>query len=160
MIRPGGMGLRARLIALLLATLIPLVGLGGYWILSEFREERARMGHEVQETAERVAAQVGHSVAGVQERLAVLARLPAVQIESNLPPLYADPVRLKQILFNLLSNAVKFTPEHDTIMVMARQVPGCESRGAEEQGSKGAGEPSPLPPGPGPATREGHRWEG
>jgi hypothetical protein len=95
MIRPGGVGLRARLVALLFATLIPLVWLGGYWILVEFREERARIRHEVQETAERVAAQVGHRVAGVQERLAILARLPAVQIESNLPPLYADPVRLK-----------------------------------------------------------------
>ena len=103
MMRPGGVGLRARLTALLLATLIPLVGLGGYWILSDFREERARMGHEVQETAGLVAAQVGHSVAGVQERLTVLARLPAVragnrqEIEGLFQNLLADAPHLENL---------------------------------------------------------------
>jgi PAS domain S-box-containing protein len=32
---------------------------------------------------------------------------------------YADRVRLKQVLYNLLSNAVKFTPEHGSISVEA-----------------------------------------
>ncbi|MCU1257110.1 MAG: sensory transduction histidine kinase [Candidatus Angelobacter sp.] len=32
---------------------------------------------------------------------------------------YADRVRLKQVLYNLLSNAVKFTPEHGSISVAA-----------------------------------------
>jgi len=32
-----------------------------------------------------------------------------VVVEPNLPPLWADPVRMRQILGNLLSNAVKFT---------------------------------------------------
>ena len=43
-------------------------------------------------------------------------------IQAALPPLRADPVRFKQILFNLLSNAVKFTPESGTITVRARKV--------------------------------------
>ncbi|MBA3533478.1 MAG: HAMP domain-containing histidine kinase [Ardenticatenales bacterium] len=34
-----------------------------------------------------------------------------VEVEENLPPLVADPVRLRQILTNLLSNAIKFTEE-------------------------------------------------
>jgi len=42
-------------------------------------------------------------------------------IAPDLPPLQADPVRFKQILFNLLSNAVKFTPESGTITVRAFQ---------------------------------------
>ncbi len=46
------------------------------------------------------------------------------EIAPDLPPLTADPVRFKQILFNLLSNAVKFTPERGTITLMARRVPG------------------------------------
>ncbi|MGB4502759.1 MAG: ATP-binding protein [Dethiobacteria bacterium] len=33
-----------------------------------------------------------------------------IQIEPDLPPLYADPVRIKQVLYNLLSNANKVTP--------------------------------------------------
>jgi PAS domain S-box-containing protein len=45
-------------------------------------------------------------------------------IAPDLPPVVADPVRCKQILFNLLSNAVKFTPEGGTITVRARRVPG------------------------------------
>jgi GAF domain-containing protein/ActR/RegA family two-component response regulator len=61
------------------------------------------MGHEVQETAERVAAQVGHSVAGVHERLAVLARLPAVragnrqEIERLFQKLLADAPHLENL---------------------------------------------------------------
>jgi signal transduction histidine kinase/putative methionine-R-sulfoxide reductase with GAF domain len=45
-------------------------------------------------------------------------------IEPDLPPLHADPVRFKQILFNLLSNAVKFTPDAGSITLRARRLPG------------------------------------
>ena len=48
------------------------------------------------------------------------------EIARDLPWLYADPVRFKQILFNLLSNAVKFTPERGTITVTACRI--CDSR--------------------------------
>ncbi len=54
------------------------------------------------------------------------------QIQPDLPPVWADPVRFKQICFNLLSNAVKFTPDHGRISVTARrvradQIGDCES---------------------------------
>jgi len=56
----------------------------------------------------------------VQERahrakIAIRTRLPA-----NLPPLYADERKLKQILLNLLTNAVKFTPADGTIEITGR----------------------------------------
>ncbi|HEV7674496.1 MAG TPA: response regulator, partial [Candidatus Angelobacter sp.] len=38
--------------------------------------------------------------------------------------IYADRMRLKQVLYNLLSNAVKFTPEHGSISVAAHAEAG------------------------------------
>jgi two-component system, cell cycle sensor histidine kinase PleC len=40
-------------------------------------------------------------------------------IPAEVPMLYADPLRLKQIFINLLSNAVKFTPEWGKIFIAA-----------------------------------------
>ncbi len=69
-------------------------------------------------------------VASTLEDILVIARGLAnkkaqnvmAEIEPNLPPLHADPIRLKQICFNLLSNAVKFTPERGRITLAARRV--------------------------------------
>ncbi|MCS6812578.1 MAG: histidine kinase [Cyanobacteria bacterium] len=40
-----------------------------------------------------------------------------VDIPSDLPTVYADPERLRQVIVNLLDNAVKYTPEQGTIQV-------------------------------------------
>ena len=45
----------------------------------------------------------------------------ASEIPSDLTPVLADPVRLRQILFNLLSNGIKFTPTGGTITLRAFQ---------------------------------------
>ncbi|OQB39010.1 MAG: Sensor histidine kinase YycG [Candidatus Latescibacteria bacterium ADurb.Bin168] len=42
----------------------------------------------------------------------------------DLPPAYADPNRMEQVLMNLLGNAVKFTPENGEIAL------SCEQEGA------------------------------
>ncbi len=44
-----------------------------------------------------------------------------VQLDSDLPPVWSDPVRLSQIFWNLLSNAVKFTPEGGHISLEAKR---------------------------------------
>jgi len=53
-------------------------------------------------------------------------QLIETEIAPGLPPLQADPVRFKQILFNLLSNAIKFTPAGGRITVTARRI--CDFR--------------------------------
>ena len=75
-------------------------------------------------------------VAATLEDILVLARGLAhkkaqtveAQIDPELPPLQADPVRFKQILFNLLSNAIKFTPDGGRVTVSARRVPSPTSQ--------------------------------
>ena len=41
------------------------------------------------------------------------------EIEANLPPLFADEAKFKQIMYNLLSNAIKFTPDGGRVTVTA-----------------------------------------
>ncbi len=75
-------------------------------------------------------------VAQTLEDLLVIARGLASEkgqvltaaIAPDLPPLTADPVRVKQILFNLLSNAVKFTPEQGTMTLTAKRHDGEVTR--------------------------------
>jgi signal transduction histidine kinase len=73
-----------------------------------------------------------------------------MHIPLDLPPLVADPVRFKQILFNLLSNAVKFTPDSGTITVAARHIPAGtgeteKRRNGEAKKSVATEPPAPIP---------------
>jgi signal transduction histidine kinase len=48
----------------------------------------------------------------------------SVKVSKDLPPVYADPARLTQILINLLSNAYKYTPKGGRIRVQASHKDG------------------------------------
>ncbi len=47
-----------------------------------------------------------------------------VDVGGRLPPLFADELRLKQVLINLLANAIKFTPPRGSVEIVARRA-GC-----------------------------------
>ena len=56
------------------------------------------------------------------------------QLDPELPPLFADEAKFKQILYNLLSNAVKFTPESGRVTVSAsRRLPDAAAPGQGNQ---------------------------
>ncbi len=62
-------------------------------------------------------------VLGTVKTLAAKKQIRVVSdVAADLPPAWADPPRLKQILFNLLSNAIKFTPAGGHVTVKAQRV--------------------------------------
>lgn len=52
----------------------------------------------------------------------------SADVSGHLPPAYADPQRVRQILRNLIENGIKFTPDNGTITVRAQvsnEEPNC-----------------------------------
>jgi signal transduction histidine kinase len=49
----------------------------------------------------------------------------AEEVPGDLPPVYADPERVHQVLFNLLDNAVRFTPSGGRVTVTASRSNGA-----------------------------------
>ncbi len=69
-----------------------------------------------------------HGVASVMAGLtAQKGVVLEVEVDDALPPLVADPPRVKQILYNLVSNAVKFSESTDPVRMSARLVDAPDS---------------------------------
>ena len=92
---------------------------------------------------------------GVLATLKSLVAKKRLRVESDfaadLPPAWADPPRLKQILYNLLSNAIKFTPAGGRVSVTARSVSAWKPDGKQE--NQGTEARTHQPPGP-PASEQ------
>jgi hypothetical protein len=66
------------------------------------------------------------AVTGVVQSLALQQKIDLkVWVQPDLPQIYADPMRIKQVLYNLLSNAIKFTLAGGTVTLrVSRSVDG------------------------------------
>ena len=79
------------------------------------RIESGRMKFEVrdfymQDVVEDVAESLQEAIAGRQQQL-------TLEVPPDLPPVYADPSRISQVLSNLMSNANKYTQDRGHILV-------------------------------------------
>lgn len=56
------------------------------------------------------------------------------QFHPDIPPIIADKIKFKQIMFNLLSNAIKFTPENGRVIINAELVEQYVQIGVSDTG--------------------------
>jgi len=73
------LGIQARLVILILVTVLPLVGLASATILRTVDDERARIQRDVKERAENLLREVDRQIASIQGELQVLAVSPSLQ---------------------------------------------------------------------------------
>ena len=72
----------------------------------------------------RLADALESALETMQAQIEARSQQLSLEVPGDLPPVYADPARLAQILINLISNAYKYTPEGGRIRVRAWQEGG------------------------------------
>jgi PAS domain S-box-containing protein len=73
------LGIQARLVILVLVTVLPLVGLVSFAMIRAVDDDRARIQRDVRERAEDLLAEVDRQISGIQGELQVLAVSPSLQ---------------------------------------------------------------------------------
>jgi len=73
------LGIEARLVILVLATVLPLVGLASFSMIRTVDNERARIQRDVGDRVENLRAEVDRQITGIQTELQVLAVSPSLQ---------------------------------------------------------------------------------
>ena len=87
-------------------------------ILDVSKLEAGKIGLDEEETE--ISTVVRDVLQLVGERAGALEIGLDVDLASNLPPLRADSLKLKQVLLNLVTNAVKFSQAGDRVLLAAR----------------------------------------
>jgi two-component sensor histidine kinase len=67
-----------------------------------------------------VSDALGYAINTLQGAAETKGIILSSDIEAKLPPVYADPARVRQILIILGDNAIKFTPQNGTVKIQTR----------------------------------------
>jgi PAS domain S-box-containing protein len=93
---------------------------------------------------DRTSFNVGRVLQNIEVIVRALAIKKRLTLEfdaaTDLPPLFADEAKFKQIMYNLLSNAIKFTPNGGRVAVTARLASRVNGPGLRAAGFPGAGQ--------------------
>jgi NtrC-family two-component system sensor histidine kinase KinB len=71
----------------------------------------------------RVSAVIGEALRRVEGQATAQGISLSYHADAQLPPVVADPLRLRAVFDNILSNALKYTPSGGSIVVESRRVP-------------------------------------
>ncbi|MFZ6026585.1 MAG: ATP-binding protein [Chloroflexota bacterium] len=80
---------------------------------------RIEAGFDARKEIVPLAAIINYAVEGLRNRAVERQQTLHTEIPDNLPSVYANPVRLRQLVANLLGNAIKYTPNEGTISLVA-----------------------------------------
>ncbi|MBI4771205.1 MAG: ATP-binding protein, partial [Chloroflexi bacterium] len=77
---------------------------------------------------------VRYAVEGLSNRAEAKKQKLAPKLPPTPPPVYGNPIRLRQVASNLLDNAIKYTPEGGAIMVMVQETEDQEILMVQDSG--------------------------
>ncbi len=81
---------------------------------------RIEAGFDAQKEATSLGLVLHYAVDGLRSRAEAKHQHLIVNLPTDLPPVFTNPPRLRQMVSNLIENAIKYTPDGGTITVTAR----------------------------------------
>jgi two-component system, OmpR family, phosphate regulon sensor histidine kinase PhoR len=81
---------------------------------------RIEAGFDAQKEPTHLSLVVRYAIEGLRQQAEARKQTLNIDVPENLPTIFANPPRLRQMMANLIDNATKYTPEAGTVSVNAR----------------------------------------